>query len=226
MTTTPLTDALRAAQAAATAADVAWSECEHGPEERCEHRIATDVADAAVDAAREALRDSREPREWTLSHDGHTYGTTVARSAADALRVARRDVDPADYDGCSWPLIVEVSVRCEATGESDSDTTVVDQPEPECSSDEGHDWQSPLEIVGGIAENPGVWGNGGGVICREACLRCGCGRITDTWAQDPSTGRLIGHDVVTYEPDLYADEVAGVEEAAEHNASVDEEAAQ
>jgi hypothetical protein len=57
-------------------------------------------------------------------------------------------------------------------------------------------------LVGGIEENPGVWGHGGGVVINEACVRCGCGRTTDTWAQDPSTGRQ-GLESVAYEEGAY-----------------------
>lgn len=66
--------------------------------------------------------------------------------------------------------------------------TVTREPdECGCSGDE-HDWRSPLSVVGGIAENPGVWGNGGGVIITEVCRHCGCYRVTDTWAQRPDNG--------------------------------------
>lgn len=61
-----------------------------------------------------------------------------------------------------------------------------------------HDWQAPHAIVGGIEENPGVWGHGGGVTITEVCMRCGCGRHTDTWAQDPSTAEQ-GLESVRYE---------------------------
>lgn len=64
----------------------------------------------------------------------------------------------------------------------------IEPDEPECSGREGHDWQSPIEVVGGVKENPGVHGHGGGVIITEVCAHCGRYRITDTWAQDPETG--------------------------------------
>ena len=56
----------------------------------------------------------------------------------------------------------------------------IEPDEPECVDDEEHDWQSPRDVVGGIAENPGVWGKGAGVVIRSACVRCGCGRTVDT----------------------------------------------
>jgi hypothetical protein len=51
-----------------------------------------------------------------------------------------------------------------------------------------HKWESPHSVLGGLRENPGVWGNGGGVIIRECCAHCGAFRETDTWATDPATG--------------------------------------
>lgn len=72
--------------------------------------------------------------------------------------------------------------------EEDHEITVtVDPEEPKCTEAE-HDWQAPHSLVGGIKENPGVWGHGGGVTMREACMHCGCGKFTDTWAQNPNNG--------------------------------------
>ena len=74
--------------------------------------------------------------------------------------------------------------------------------EPRCTSADGHDWQTPHDLVGGSPENPGVYGSGGGVKLHEACVRCGCGRVTDTWATDPADGRQ-GLEAITYEPHRY-----------------------
>ena len=52
--------------------------------------------------------------------------------------------------------------------------------EPECSEDE-REWQSPYELVGGLEENPGVWGMGGAQLrCEEVCAHCGMRRTTVT----------------------------------------------
>lgn len=83
----------------------------------------------------------------------------------------------------------------------------IDPAEPECRDSEGHDWQSPLRIVGGLPENPGVWGHGGGVTITEVCMRCGCGKHTDTWAQDPETGEQ-GLNSLRYEEGEYRDRLA------------------
>jgi len=82
----------------------------------------------------------------------------------------------------------------------------IDPDEPECSHDDGHDWQTPHELFGGLAQNPGCFGKGGGVVQHEVCMRCGCERVKDTWAQDPTTGAQ-GLTSVRYEPGEYAVEV-------------------
>lgn len=58
---------------------------------------------------------------------------------------------------------------------------------PRCTR-KAHEWHDDIDVVGGIKENPGVMGHGGGVIVKEACRHCSWQRITDTWAQDPNTG--------------------------------------
>jgi hypothetical protein len=88
----------------------------------------------------------------------------------------------------------------EVIADEQSHTVQLDPEEPECPSDEGeHDWQAPHELVGGLIENPGVHGHGGGVTITTVCMRCGARRVEDTWAQDPETGQQ-GLESVTYEP--------------------------
>lgn len=82
----------------------------------------------------------------------------------------------------------------------------IDPEEPPCVDADDHDWQAPVEIVGGIEENPGVFGNGGGVVIVDVCLRCGCRRTKDTWARNPVTGDE-GATRVSYDPEYYAAEV-------------------
>lgn len=78
----------------------------------------------------------------------------------------------------------------------------IDPNPPSCELGMKHDWQAPYEIVGGIKENPGVWGHGGGVIIKEVCLNCMCKKTTDTWAQDPETGEQ-GLTSIKYDSDYY-----------------------
>jgi hypothetical protein len=70
----------------------------------------------------------------------------------------------------------------------DSYTIPIEPEEPGCANGCEHDWHADQRVVGGIAENPGVWGHGGGVIIREHCRHCGVYRVTDTWAQDRESG--------------------------------------
>lgn len=70
----------------------------------------------------------------------------------------------------------------------EANTVTLDPDVPACEGGHEHSWIAPHEAVGGIKENPGVQGHGGGVICRELCEHCGCGRTTDTWAQNPTNG--------------------------------------
>lgn len=70
---------------------------------------------------------------------------------------------------------------------------------PKCASGGRHKWTREHAIVGGLRENPGVHGHGGGVVIYEACARCGCARITDTWDERRNQRRRT----VTYEPGRY-----------------------
>lgn len=100
----------------------------------------------------------------------------------------------------------------EVRAEEESHEIELDPEEPECSHDEGHDWQTPYELLGGLRENPGCWGHGAGIVQHEVCMRCGCGRTTDTWAQDPNTGAQ-GLEAVKYAPGKFADEVRAMRKA-------------
>jgi hypothetical protein len=73
---------------------------------------------------------------------------------------------------------------------------VLPPEEPRCSGG-SHAWCSPYELLGGMKENPGVFGHGGGVRIHEVCSHCGVRRITDTWATNPCNGTQ-GHETVEY----------------------------
>lgn len=85
-------------------------------------------------------------------------------------------------------------------------TATVDPDEPKCIEGNSHDWDCPFEIVGGIKENPGVWGNAGGVIINEVCMNCGRGKRTNTWAQRRDNGEQ-GLTSVEYEEKFYIDDL-------------------
>jgi hypothetical protein len=90
-------------------------------------------------------------------------------------------------------------------GVIESGTVTLNPKEPECTNENKHRWETPYELVGGIEENPGVWGSGGGVIIKEVCIHCGCVRNTDTWAQRMSDGQQ-GLRSISYEEGAYDDD--------------------
>jgi hypothetical protein len=155
-----------------------------------------------------ALIGSDCPRQWALREEGYEYDEITADSAEEALEEARSNVDRSNYSESTGTLYINVRVDCEETGESDSATVTLDEDEPSCAKGYEHDWRSPIELVGGCKENPGVHGHGGGVIITEVCCICSCKRVTDTWAQNPDTGEQ-GLRSVSYEENAYtADELA------------------
>jgi hypothetical protein len=205
----PLQAALALAKEAAEVAEASYDECECEPTdgEHCVHWHAMRYAWEAVNAARDELRESDEERDWILREGDDDYSTFEAASAEEALAKARSNVDRANYFDEGGTLWINIEVRCELTDEEASETVACEPDEPDCKrGSTAHDWQSPFEILGGIRENPGVWGRGGGVLIEEVCMICGCGRTTDTWAQDPASG-MQGLTSVSYEVGKYTDEV-------------------
>ena len=130
--------------------------------------------------------------------DGHTSETIQADDLASALESAVSWAAEGDYPEIESTIWVDVrATDTSDPDETDTDTARIDPPEPRCTADE-HDWQSPHEIVGGIADNPGVHGNGGGVTIDECCMHCGAHRHIDTWAHRPDTGEQ-GLESVSYD---------------------------
>ncbi len=159
---------------------------------------AVDAAEVALAAARDVLADSDEPRAFTFCTDDGGEMTVEATSMGDAIDLAADWACEGDYDAIESTIWVRVRIAGEDGTES-AFTVTINPDEPECDHENGHDWQNPIALVGGLRENPGVYGHGGGVIINTACLRCGAGRTEDTWAQDRATGRQ-GLESVAYEP--------------------------
>lgn len=124
-------------------------------------------------------------------------GERVEIEATSAEEAAREYVEGGGLtaEGATWWAHVSVEMDDETV---ETIRVPVHPTEPRCTSGEGHDWQTPHELVGGLRDNPGVFGSGGGVKLHEACVRCGCGKVTDTWATDPVDGRQ-GLESVRYE---------------------------
>lgn len=134
----------------------------------------------------------------------------------DPSEAAQEYLDSGDWSGESPRLKTEfvelVSYRpgIRADGridhvDSKTHLMTLDAEEPDCLPGEDHHWDSPISIVGGIKQNPGVFAKGGGVISCSVCLKCGCRRTVDTWADGPSG--VQGLETEEYEPGHYADEV-------------------
>lgn len=165
-------------------------------------------------------------RRYQLSEGGVPYEIVTADSVEDALDEARCNVDRANYAG-DEDRTLRVSVSAWSVGadgradgeEEDSDTVTLDPEEPECSESE-HEWISPYAIIGGLRENPGVWGRGGGVVIHRVCEHCGLTRIVDTAATDGETGQR--YESTSYDADKYRDQW---EEWCDELADEDEEVA-
>lgn len=139
---------------------------------------------------------------WVLIHEDGTRENLDLDSEADASEAheeARDRITSFDYhaeSGSLETIWVDYSIMC---GDfEDSGTVTIDPPEPPCDRDysKEHTWESPHEIVGGMRENPGVFGKGGGVFCVSVC-KCGWTKTEDSWATRPDNGRQ-GLESVSY----------------------------
>lgn len=147
-----------------------------------------------------------EVEAYEVRMDGYSE-RLIAENGEDALEEAKDWVRGGDWDLSGGTLFLRAYVHELPSGDRiDHVDVTIQPPEPACDDGHEHDWQAPFEIVGGIKENPGVRGNGGGVMIHEVCLHCGTERVTDTWAQNPNTGEQ-GLTSVSYEEDKYRREV-------------------
>jgi hypothetical protein len=149
---------------------------------------------------------------WELYESGYHYDTIEADSAEEALETAKSNVDRANYADEAGTLCIDVEVRridckdeslsatVEIEPEFECSDVQLDPPEPECKGPRHH-WAHAT--VGGLKESPAVWANGG-VVMHEVCTRCGCGRKTDIWAKNATTGERL--TAVTYEPGTRGEE--------------------
>lgn len=159
-------------------------------------------------------------------------GCEIECDGADtAEEAAEQYVDSGDWGDRKETCWIHVSVW-QAGLDEDGDearvgmsreTVTLEAEEPECMDGEEHVWKAPQSIVGGIKENPGCWGHGGGIVQDSVCVRCGCKRIYDSWAQDPSNGQQ-GLTSTEYAEGEYADEIAELHlETAVDDLSAEEE---
>lgn len=139
---------------------------------------------------------------YALAEEGNRYTEIEAENLLVALEAAKKGVDPSCYGGSRYTTLwVHVTATALDTDEGYLTATVTCEPqEPPCISGKAHTWQQPLLVVGGLRENPGVYGHGGGTVSFAACCHCGMYRIYDTWATDPATGLQGLHETRYGEP--------------------------
>lgn len=155
---------------------------------------------------------------YTLRDGNGDEKEITATSLSDAREQAADWARGGDWnlDEGDETIWVKVYITDKDGDDIDSVRVAIDPIAPKCSDGgrDSHNWQSPVEIVGGIKENPGVCGHGGGVTITDVCMACGAKRVRDTWAQDRSTGEQ-GLDSVRYEARAYASEVRAMREESD-----------
>lgn len=147
---------------------------------------------------------------YDLIEAGHCFSTVEAASAEAALDTIDPDwVDYGDPDEVTRATrYTEITAR-NVDDEDDCETRTfrMEPPAPPCADGHAHEWSDDHDLVGGLAENPGVWGHGGGVRIHTACIHCGCGKVVDTWATDPLTGEQ-GLQALEFHHGQYAEPLA------------------
>lgn len=119
-----------------------------------------------------------------------------------ALEYGEEWLRDGDWDRSQTIWLSAEVVQLKADGEY-ADTLgsvyVTLMPDVPACTEEAHLWCAPYSLLGGLKDNPGVWGNGGGIRSKEVCQHCGRYRLTDTWATNPCDGTQ-GHTSVEYLP--------------------------
>lgn len=113
-----------------------------------------------------------------------------ANTAEEAATAFADGYELEDTGSTGWldVYVQEIDADGEPLGDRETVTITLDPREPDCDHPDGHAYASPHWLLGGLRENPGVWGHGGGATITVVCLRCGLAKTTDTWAQRPDTG--------------------------------------
>ena len=129
-----------------------------------------------------------------ICDDGNAPLEIMADSPSEA---AEEYVTGGDWGNHAETIWINVQVREKGTDNETRIKIPVDPDEPDCDDLDGHDWQSPHEVVGGLESNPGVFSSGGGAKKITVCAYCGMYRIWDGWATDPEDGEQ-GLESVSY----------------------------
>ena len=137
---------------------------------------------------------------YKLCEEGCWYDVVEAPSLEAALKIAVGNARGSNYGEPAETIWIDVRAQSKDNADDEDTATVALHPrEPGCTDHRDHDWRSPICIVGGNRENPGVIGHGGGVKIHEVCRHCGTHMHTNTWAQRPDTGEQ-GLRSIRYEP--------------------------
>ena len=105
-----------------------------------------------------------------------------AASAEDALALAGRP-DESDWkataalhhlagDARLTLASTWIAINLRDVGDRAEMRHVLAPPEPSCDSADAHDWQAPLDVVGGTAESPGITTQGLGATITKCCANC------------------------------------------------------
>jgi hypothetical protein len=141
---------------------------------------------------------------WEIREECGGEETIEAASLDEAIEAAEEWVRGGEYSQDEHSVSVQYWVEelppedapDDWEGEEHDGTVEMHPEEPECKPIDpddhatGHDWQRPIEVVGGIEENPGVWGHGGGVKSTSVCAQCGMYYQRDTWHDDGRGGHM------------------------------------
>ena len=138
-------------------------------------------------------------KRYEMREDSGASEIIEADSLEEALEAAREWASEGSYQERVMVQVYvdEIDEDGEAIpGEYASDE-VLAGPEPrpeetECGTeDDDHEWQSPLELVGGCTENPGVWSTGGTSFRFDyVCVKCGMYKTVETSGAQRNPGEL------------------------------------
>lgn len=153
---------------------------------------ATEIVESRYDASGvnryDFLRDMRDHTPETRCPEVDLTDMSQDERA-NVIAYLRKDDGSLSEDDQALCIQIADEIENLDTPDPDSETHTIEIPptEPDCCGG-SHDWLTPFSVVGGLKENPGVFGSGGGVIMTEVCRYCGCYEVTDTWAQNPENG--------------------------------------
>jgi hypothetical protein len=93
-------------------------------------------------------------------------------------------------------------------------TIPLEPKEPKCTYEDqsfkNHNWKTLRELVGGCADNPSIFSNGGGVRIVELCTNCGTKRVSDTLSIHPETGKRDLENITYYKKAYSLEDIADV----------------